>query len=66
MEQTTNKEILEKLRKLEIDINFIKDNMIDKDCILTSEEEENIDIALKEYENGETISHEELKKELGI
>ncbi len=60
-QQIINQEILEKLRQLQKDIELLKRNLIDEDIILTPDEEERIDEALVEYENGETISHEELK-----
>jgi len=59
-----NKQIINELKNIKIDINFIKQHMIDVDSIMTKEDYE----ALKEYEKekreGKLISHEELKKEL--
>jgi len=65
-QQISNQQILEKLNKIQIDINMIKENMIDVDCILTPEEEARHEESLAELEQGETISHEDLKKELGL
>ena len=58
-----NKQILEKLNQIQIDINLIKQNSINPDSILTSEEEDNLDEALEEYERGEIISLNEIEKE---
>jgi hypothetical protein len=64
--QINPQEIIEKLNKLQEDINFIKCNMIDPDCILDEEDIEALKNTREEYKNGETISHEELIKELRI
>ena len=58
--------ILKKLEKVEKDIEEIKAHMIDIDSIVTEEDKEALARARKEFEKGETISFEELKKELGL
>ncbi|MFH1359373.1 MAG: hypothetical protein ABIH37_05785 [archaeon] len=65
-QEITNKEILEQLKQIRLDVNIIKENMIDIDCILTPKEEARHEESLAELERGETISHSELKKELGL
>jgi hypothetical protein len=40
--------------------------MVDPDCILTNEEENKLEESLEEFRQGKTISHEQLKKELGL
>lgn len=64
--QINPNEIMERLVKLQADIDFIKSNIINSDCILDEEDIEALKKAEEEYKNGETISHEELKKELGL
>ncbi len=59
-------EILKKLAKLQIDMEYLKNNMINSDCILTEDDLKAIEEAEKEYKEGRTISHEQLKKELGL
>jgi hypothetical protein len=59
-------EILEKLTKLQADMEFLKNNIVDTDCILTEDDIEAIKEAEREYKEGKTISHEQLKKELGL
>ena len=59
-----NKEILRRLDKIQIDVNFIKNNMIDADCVLTDEEKNELEEARKEYERGETTSLEDFEKEM--
>lgn len=60
-----NQEILRKLDKIQIDINFIKNNMIDVNCILTDEERDELEEARREYEKGETISLEDFQEKYG-
>lgn len=63
MEQKiSNKEILEELKKLRIDINILKERLIDQDAILTVDEEKILDEALDEYNRRETVSLEEIEK----
>jgi hypothetical protein len=65
-QETMNQEILAKLNQMQIDINVIKQNTVDMDGILTPEEEARHEESLVELERGETVSHEDLKKELGL
>ena len=62
-QEITNKEILEQLKQIRIDINFIKENMVDVDCILTPEEEKRHEESLAELERGETFSLEDIEQE---
>jgi len=55
------KEIIE----LKNEVKFIKKHMFDPDTIMTIEEEERYERAMKEHKEGKTISLEDLKKELG-
>ena len=57
---------MDKLAKLQADVDFIKKNMIDTDCILDEDDKEALRLAEKEFKEGKTISHEKLKKELGL
>ena len=62
--ENENQEILRKLNKIQIDIDFLKSRIIDPDCILTPEEEEELEEARREYERGETTSLEDFEKEM--
>ena len=64
--QINSREIMDKLAKLQADVDFIKKNMIDTDCILDEDDKEALRLAEKEFKEGKTISHEKLKKELGL
>jgi len=58
--------ILNELKEIRIDINFIKNNMIDVDCILTPDEKTELEEARGEFERGETTSLEDFKKEMEL
>ena len=58
--------ILNELKEIRVDINFIKNNMVDIDCILTSEEKVELEEARKEFERGETTSLEDFEKEMEL
>jgi len=64
--ETEIKEILNKLNKIEIEIEFIKESMPNKNMFLTSEEKE---LLLESYENeknGQLVSAKEVRKLIGI
>jgi len=63
MEQISNQEILKKLNQLQIEINIIKENMIDADTILIPKENERHEESLEELEKGETFTFEDVEKE---
>ena len=64
--KTQAEEILRKLAKLQVDMDYLKSNIVNDDSVLTEDDLEAIDEAEKEYKEGRTISHEQLKKELGL
>ena len=54
-------QILQKLLKIETDIEEIKEHMVDADTILTEEERKLLDESLKHEKEGKLISLEELE-----
>ena len=62
--ENENQEILRKLNKIQIDIDFLKSRIIDPDCILTPEEKAELEEARREFERGETTSLEDFEKEM--
>ena len=58
--------ILEKLEKIEKQVEDIREHMVDIDTILDQEDFQAIEEAEKEFREGKTISLEQLKKELGF
>ena len=59
-------EILKRLSNIETRMNIIVEHVVDDDSVLSEDDLEAIEEAEKEYKEGRTISHEQLKKELGI
>ena len=60
------KKIYDELEDLKKEVIFIKNHMFDPDTIMTIEESRRFEQAMIELEEGQTISHENLKKELGL
>ena len=58
------KSILEELKSIKLDLNYIKEHIIDIDSIMTEEDYEALLNYRKEKKLGKLISHEALKKEL--
>ena len=64
--QINAQEIMSRLTKIQSEVNFLIENVVDEDCILDEDDKESLRLAEEEYKNGETISLEELEKELGM
>ena len=60
------KQVLMKLDTIKVELDFIKRNMIDIDSILTEDDYQALMEYRKEKSTGKLISHEQLKKELGL
>ena len=60
------KQILEELRTIRVDLDFIKEHMFDPDTIMTSEESKRFEQSMKELKEGKTTPLSQLKKELGL
>ena len=63
---TETKQILEELKTIKIDLDFIKKHMFDPDTIMTTEESKRFEQSMKELKEGKTTPLSELKKELGL
>ena len=62
--QINTQEIVERLNKLQEQVDRLQEEF--EDTQLSEDDLKHLKLAEEEYKNGETISHEELKKELGI
>lgn len=62
----TEKQILEKLEKIERQVEEIKVHMVDIDSIMTEDDYSALIEYRKEKEANKLVSHEQLKKELGL
>ena len=60
------KQILEKLEKIERNVEDIKKHMVDVDSIMTEDDYEALVEYRKEKSQNNLNSHEQLKKELGL
>jgi len=56
--------ILKELREIRKELAYIKDRMLDRDSVLTTEELVLLKKAEKEFEEGKTIKLEDIKGEL--
>ena len=63
MENQTQ-QILDELKTIRIDIEFIKQNIIDMDDVLTPEEETRLNESLEEFGQGKTTPIIEFEKEI--
>ena len=66
MSKSQAEEILKRLSKIEARVNIIVERVIEDDKVLTEDDILAIKEAEEEYKGGKTISHEQLKKELGL
>jgi len=64
MEET--KEILSKLRKIEIELEFIKESMPNKEMFLDTEERVLLQDSYENEKKGLLVSAKEARKQLGI
>ena len=61
---TPNQNLVEELKAIRKDLEYIKKHMFDPDTIMTLEEEKRFKISLQELKEGKTSSLFSLKKEL--
>ena len=56
-------EIIEELKAIKKDLEYVKANMVDIDFILTPNEERLLEKSIKEFEEGKTVRLEKFKRE---
>lgn len=61
-----NQDILKKLERIEKDVVSIREHMVDIDSIMTEEDYESLLAYRKEKASAKLISHEIIKKDLGL
>ncbi len=64
--ETKNDQLLNELKRIRIDIEFIKEAMPDKEMFLTAKEERLLEESYVNEEKGELISSEDLRKKIGV
>lgn len=63
---TATQQIMAKLNRIEKEVGEIRENMVDADTIMTEEDYEALLSYRKEKVSGKLVSHENLKKQLGL
>ncbi len=58
--------IMNELKAIRTDIEFLKNHMVDIDCIMTEDDYLALNEYRKEKDSAELISHEDLKKSMGL
>ena len=64
MTEAVPREIVDELKAIRNDLDYIKENMVDIDMFLTKEEEKRVDGSLKEYKEGKATKLEDFEKEI--
>ncbi len=64
--EVSNDEIMNELRSIKSELDYIKQHMPDKDHFLSNEEAKLLDKSYENEKNNELISAEDLEKELGL
>lgn len=57
---------MQELKLIKNELDFIKDNMVDKDMFLNAEEKQLLKESYENEKHGELTSQEELEKEFGL
>lgn len=63
---TETLQIMDELKLIKEELGYIKEHMVDSDAIMTEEDYEALLEYRQEKAEGKLISHEQLKKELGL
>ena len=58
--------LMNEIRAIRNDLDFIKEHMVDIDNIMTEDDYLALEEYRKEKNAGELVSHEDIKKELGL
>jgi len=61
-----NQELVKELKTIKKELVFIKEHMVDIDSIMTEDDFISLQQYRKEKKDGKLISHNKLKKELGL
>jgi len=59
-----SKELVEEIRAIRKDLEYIKAHMVDADSILTPEEEARLEKSLEEHRKGKTLRLEDFEKSM--
>jgi len=59
-------QIMNELKAIRKDLEFLKDHMVDIDCIMTEDDYLALNEYRKEKDSDDLVSHEDLRKSLGL
>jgi len=59
-------QIMNELKAIRKDLDFLKDHMVDIDCIMTEDDYLALNEYRKEKDSGELLTHEDLKISVGL
>ena len=57
-------DVLEELKSIKDDLQYIKENMVDVDMVLTSDEADILAESISEYKSGKTTKLADLKRDI--
>lgn len=63
---TESKQILEELKTIKSELDYIRENMVDKDMFLTLDEKQLLEDSYKNEKEGKLVSSKSLRKHLGL
>ena len=63
---STEVKILEELKAIKEELDYIKENMPDKEMFLSLEEKQLVEESYKNEKEGKIVSSKDLRKQLGI
>lgn len=63
---TETKQILEEIKSIKLELNFIKENMPERSMFLNTKEIKLLEESYKNEKNGKLVSSKDLKKRPGI
>ena len=63
---TESKVVMEQLKSIKEELDYIKEHMVDRDMFLDAEEMKLLQESYEHEQQGELASQEELEKELGL
>ncbi len=64
MSEAISVRVVDELKAIKKDLDYIKKNMVDVDNLLTKEEEKRLEKSLKEYKKGKATPLHDFKKEV--
>jgi len=59
----SSSELMQELKLIREELQYIKEHMVDTDMILTPDEEELLEESMREYRDGKTTKLSDLKRE---